>query len=296
MLRYLSLNLLLSMIAVAPAICQEKPVGYVVEMRGEWHVAKTDSILAPSSLLMHQDELRLAQKPGDTAPMVHLRFYTGLCDDVYNCTPATPCAKPISVSARFAMLADECRVKSTTWATTISNAWLAFFGTRASSNPAIAITLSRGSDAGDDEGDDPVLQESVVNVKAGALDLGQLFQAVPAGAFSLQFCDPGPALDATCGDSAEKDRASVKISAGKPVLAALSKAEGLYRVRLWKMTPKGQQPTARNAIVLVCRNCDETQKTFEDLSLPARGLARKDPMIRMMLSAWLAEKAGVSAP
>lgn len=290
----LTLTVIFSRIGIAQ---ESRPMAYVIDLSGEWRDTTTDHPLMPLSVLTLDSGLRLVPRPGETPPLIHLRFLDGLCEDTIECSDATPCSRAFSIKQRYSLLAG-CREKSVPWTRAIVAAWTGFFGSTAEHQPALAITMSRGLGGDDEEGDDPVLQEAVLLVDGGRIELEPLFRKAANGVFSLQFCDPGPALSDSCSESAEKDRIAVRIVNGRPRPASFTKPEGLYRLELWKKTPNGEQPTERTANVLIGAKSSyaETQRTFLEIARPATELARTDPMIRLMLSAWLARNQRKNTP
>jgi hypothetical protein len=289
MARKLSLKLLISMILI-PIGCAEdgKPIGYVVDTHGKWHGPRSAEIV-PLTVLWLNDELRLSSPPGS----IKMRFFPTLCETEIKCGGAEPC-KNISIKQSYEMLDKKCHAEAKPWQTSLGDAWLAFFGPHAE-GAALAITLSRG--VMDDENPNlPVLQEAVLTVNDGRVDWTPLFRNSPAGMYSLQFCDPGSALDVACGDSAKDERITIRLTGRDLPPARFSKPEKLYRVRLWKMMRSDELPTERTAIVLVCRHCEQTQKDFEHIAGQARESIGTDRMIRSMLGAWLAEQAHKGTP
>ena len=162
-----------------------------------------------------------------------------------------------------------------------------FFGPHVEGT-ALAMTLSRGSGDSNDDPGEPALREAVLCVESGHVDLKPLFRTEATDNYSLQFCDPGPALalDATSAQCSEKGRA--KLTGTK---IAISLEDGAYLVRLWRKTPRGEQSTGRTAIALVCSNCEQRQKEFEEISDQALESAGTNRIIRSMLGAWLADQA-----
>lgn len=277
---------------------QSRPIAYVISLQGEWRDTAANQALLPLTVLTMDSGLRQVPRPREKPPMIRLRFLEGLCEDTIECSDATPCSQAFPIRQRYSRLAASCRENRVPWTRALAAAWTGFFGSTAGSRPALAITMSRSVNGDDEEGDDPVLQEAVLLVEDGRIELDTLFRKAANGAFSLQFCDPGPTLSDSCGESAEKDRIAVRIVNGKPAPAPFSKTEGLYRVRLWKKTPTGEQPTEKTAIVLLGANSSyaKTQRSFLEISRPALELARTDPMVRLMLSAWLAQNQRKNTP
>jgi hypothetical protein len=289
----------LAFVVLAAIVAAQDPreLGYIIGMKGEWR-DDSSRVLRPLSLLNPGSHVRLASRAGEAAPMIRIRFFQGLCEQPVNCSDAVRCDQPISVDQLFSRLADTCRVKPGSWANAIVAAWTGFFHPTSSGEPGLAITMSRAAESNDDDGDGPSLRESVLLVDSGRIDLAPLFKTAANGSFSLQFCDPGPELTENCGESTERERLPVKIANGLPAPAEFSKPAGLYRVRLWRMTPKGPQPTEKTAIALIGpkSNLAGKQQAFQEISASASDMARTDPMIRMMLIAWLAESARRTAP
>jgi hypothetical protein len=285
MVRKLSLKLLISMMLI-PIGCAEdgKPIGYVVDTHGTWRGPRSAEIV-PLTVLWLNDELKLSSLSGS----IKMRFFPALCETEIKCGGAEPC-KNISVKQSYEMLDKKCHAEVKSWQTSLVDAWLAFFGPHAEF-AALAITLSRGVE--DENASLPVLQEAVLSIDDGRVDWSPLFRKNFKGVYSLQFCDPGPALalDATVEDCSEKFRQKLTGSS-----TTFSLKDGHYLVRLWNNKGRGDLPTGRTAIVLVCRNCNETQKDFQTISEQARELAGTDRMIRPMLGAWLAEKAKQVTP
>ena len=92
-----------------------------------------------------------------------------------------------------------------------------------------------------------------------------------------------------CSGSGEQDRILANASTGKPLLVPFTKPEGLYRIQLWKMTPRGPQATQRKAIALIgsAGRYSDAKSAFRSIADGAREVERTDPMIRNMLGAWL---------
>jgi hypothetical protein len=272
-----------------PIGCAEdsKPIGYVVEIHGDgkWYGPRKAEIV-PLTPLSLDDELTMVPKHGGSTPTIKMRFFPALCDDDIKCGPTEPCTN-IVIRQRYEKLGAKCRAEEGTWMSALANAWKDFFGPHVEGT-ALAMTLSRGTDDSDDDPSVPPLHEAVLRVENGRVDLKPLFRTALTDDYSLQFCDPGPnlALDATSEQCSEKGRA--KLTGTK---IAISLEGGAYLVRLWKRTPKGEQPTGRTAISLVCSNCEQTQKEFEGISDQALESAGSNRIIRSMLGAWLADQA-----
>ena len=257
---------------------------YVKDVTGEWRDGSRR--LKPLSVLHDDSKLELNGNGEIT-----IRFLNGLCDQPGPCGGGGAC--------RFAIkdLKPLCPVPSGSALNALMAAFKGFFRSAHSDDPGQALTLSRaGGD--DDDGEGPVLQEAVLLVENGRIEFAPLFKTAVNGSFSLQLCDPGPQLTNNCSESSPDERVAVRIANGQAQPAEFSKPDGLYRVRLWRMTPRGPQPTEKGAIVLIGAKSalTEKQQKFREISSAVAERASTDAMIRLMLASWLAQNAKGTAP
>lgn len=266
-------------------------IGYVAGLKGKWQYAENGRDLAPLSLLNSGSGLRMVAASGTELPSIRLRFFPSLCEAAVACSDAATCAKPMAVKEIYDSHAESCK-QEPSWASSISSAFHRFFQAGQANALALALTVSRSVEPGDVPDDAAALQDAVLLLDEGRFDPASLFRPGASGAFWLQFCPPGPALSNDCADAGDMERVAVKLAGGRPEPAAFPGAEGLYRVRLWKMTPRGAQPTEQMASALIgaASRYAQTQREFLEISAGARDMARNDPMIRLMLGAWLAQR------
>lgn len=225
--------------------------------------------------------------PPSSKAIIELKFSPDLCSKTIQCSGENGCLKEDAVEALQKEAQSSCGT-SGGWAKPLAAAFARFIGGAENQKVALAMTLSR--DAGENAGtDEPVLADVILLVEEGRLDPKPLISSTVSGSFSLEFCPAGNDLSFDC--AADSDRIPLNQTQGGLASIPFSKPLGLYHVRLWKLTPRGVQPTDQGATVLVGnkRQHAATQRRFEEIKLGSSAAAKTDPMIRLMMSAWLAQ-------
>ena len=263
---------------------QENKFGYVSRVEGEWIDSDTHAAITAGTIFKPSARFR----PSAPKASIEMRFYPDLCAKSINCDPeGKPCLKEYAAEVLQKEAQQACNTNGG-WAKSLSAAFARFIAGADNEKVALAMTLSRdsGANAGASE---PVLTDAVLLVEDGRLDPKPLLASTASGSFSLEFCPQADDLSFEC--AAEADRIALNQAQGGFGSIPFSRRLGLYHVRLWTLTPRGVQASDQGATVLVGDKGQHagTQRRFEEIKRGASDAAKTDPMIRLMMSAWLAQ-------
>lgn len=266
-------------LACVCALASDKPpAAYVVTFSGTWQ-DNHNQTLRSGSLLKRDSGVKVVGGARDAT--LQIRLFPCLVTMTFSCS-ADPCRQMF-------WMKDVACVNADPALSPLFAAISRFFSSGSGEQVAEAITMSRAGDDDSDPAGTPDLQEAVLLVDNGAVDLAPLISGVPPGRFWLEFCRSGPRLSADCEGAPRLPL--TKDDAGRLSPAPLEAPSGFYRIRLWKLSPRGPQPTTRAAFALVgpASLYRDAQERFASITAAAAGIDRADPLRHVILAAWLLE-------
>ncbi len=277
------LRLTIWLVFVLPGIAQENSfAGYPVRIEGHWVEVKSGRELQVSEQLRLDSGVRMAKD--SSSGSITIRMPGCSKDRQLTCSGSTSCDQTYWLKDL------ECvRPERGSAIEAMVSALQHFLAGDAGENVATAITMSRAGDSGEGAANLPEMRDAVLLADNGMLDPTPLLGSIPAGKFWLEFCRSGPALDADCD---EAPRIPLTVTPDRtPEPMSFTGAIGLYRVRLWKMSPRGPQATDRSAIALIGPSGSylEIQKRFAPIAAAAAAMDQHDPYVRLMTGAWILE-------